>query len=77
LEAAPEWDHKVWNVQVTEASERAMVVRVLFSAADSGSQWNLRCRVREELLAFVNEHHPGCLPKIRADVQPSTAPPRT
>lgn len=73
LEAAPEWDRKVWNVQVTAANERAMVVRVLFSAASSGVLWELRCRVREQLLRFVQQNHPGGLPRIRADVQPASA----
>ncbi|MBN2195522.1 MAG: mechanosensitive ion channel [Polyangiaceae bacterium] len=68
LEASPYWDRKVNNVQVTGTTDRAMVVRPLFGARNSGDQWNLRCEVREKLIAFVNERYPGALPRLRAEV---------
>lgn len=66
-EAAPEWDGRVATLQVTEAGERAMQVRALVSAPDAGRAWDLRCRVREALLAFMQREHPDCLPRVRAD----------
>lgn len=67
-EAAPEWDRRVCILQVTDASERAMQVRALVSASDSGRAWDLRCRVREGLIAFLQREHPEALPRIRAEL---------
>ncbi len=68
LEASEYWDGKVNNIQVTGTTEHAMLVRPLFSARNSGNQWNLRCEVREKLIAFVAEKYPHALPRIRASV---------
>ena len=67
VENAPEWDRRVQVLQVTDANERAMQLRVLVSSRDSGLNWDLRCRVREGLLDFVNEHYPQYLPRTRAE----------
>jgi small-conductance mechanosensitive channel len=68
LEASEYWDGKVNNIQVTGTTEHAMVVRPLFSARNSGNQWNLRCEVREKLIAFIADKYPHALPRIRASV---------
>ncbi|MBN3852888.1 mechanosensitive ion channel [Paraburkholderia sp. Ac-20340] len=68
VEHAPEWDKRVQVLQVTDANERAMQLRVLVSSQDSGLNWDLRCRVREGLLDFVNARYPEYLPKSRAEV---------
>jgi small-conductance mechanosensitive channel len=66
-ESAPEWDRRVAVLQVTEAGERAMQLRALVSAPDAGRAWELRCRVREALVAFVQREYPAYLPRVRAD----------
>jgi hypothetical protein len=38
-----------------------MVIRVLASAADAPSSWDLRCEIRESLIAFLRLHHPDAL----------------
>jgi len=63
------WDGKVWNVQVTDSKEQTVEVRALMSASDSSKAWDLRCLVREQLVAYLQEHHPESLPRIRAEVQ--------
>jgi small-conductance mechanosensitive channel len=68
VENAPEWDRRVQVVQVTDANERAMQLRVLVSSANSGLNFDLRCRVREGLLNFVNERYPQFLPRTRAEM---------
>jgi small-conductance mechanosensitive channel len=68
LTISPLWDKKVNVLQVSEASERAIQVRALMSAADSGSAWDLRCEVREKLLVFVQKNYPQCLPRNRNDL---------
>jgi small-conductance mechanosensitive channel len=64
-EAAPEWDKRVFGVQVTDATERTMQVRILVSAGDAGRAFDLRCRIREGVLAFLAREYPECLPKAR------------
>src|SRR5262249_42523607 len=65
---APEWDGRLCQVQVVDTSERAMQVRVLVSAPDSSMAWDLRCRIREGLIAFIQREYPHCLPRLRTDL---------
>ncbi|MDB5798297.1 MAG: mechanosensitive ion channel [Paucimonas sp.] len=64
-QAAPEWDGRLCLTQVIDASDRAMRLRVLVSAPDAGLCWDLRCRMREQLLTYINEKYPGALPRMR------------
>lgn len=66
--AAPEWDGRFCGLQVTDTSERAMQVRILVSAGDAGKAWDLRCRVREALIYFIQRQHADYLPRLRASV---------
>ncbi len=68
LEASPRWDRRVWNLQVTNASEHTIELRALMSAADSGTAWDLRCEVREKLVEFIQKSYPQCLPKARGEI---------
>ena len=69
---APEWDGRVCVLQVTDATERAMQVRILLSAASAGKAFDLRCRVREAMLAFVAREYPQNLPQVRTpQVEPA------
>ncbi len=68
-EASEHWDGESCGVVVTGSTERSMIVRPLISAKDSGDQWNLRCEVREKLIAFVQKNYPNSLPKLRAEVR--------
>lgn len=68
LEGTALWDGKVWNVQVTNASERTMELRALMSARSSGDAWELRCLVREKLIDFLQREFPQSLPVLRAQL---------
>jgi small-conductance mechanosensitive channel len=75
-EGAAQWDRRVAIIQVTDASEQAMQLRVLVSAADAGRAWELRCLVRERLIDFVRREWPQFLPRLRAEfhsAQPQSA----
>ncbi len=63
--AAPEWDGRLVEVQVVDASPQAIQLRVLVSAANADRAWHLRCRLREELLAYIARTCPDCLPRVR------------
>ena len=62
------WDKAESSVQVTEAGERTMLVRLLVSARNADDLWNLRCEVREKLIAFVQRTRPNALPRLRAAI---------
>jgi len=68
IETDPLWDKRFWNLQVTEATERTMQIRVLATSADSSKSWDLRCKIREKLIDYLQQHHPQSLPKLRTDI---------
>ena len=68
LNASGLWDGKAWGLQVTNASEQTVELRALMSAPNSGRAWDLRCHVRERLIAFLRDRYPQHLPKTRAEI---------
>lgn len=65
LESTDLWDGEVKNVQVTDTSEQTMTLRFLMTAKNSPTAWDLRCLVREKLIAFIQKSYPECLAKSR------------
>lgn len=65
-----DWDGRVQGVQVTNTSPEAVEVRALVSAGDASKAWNLRCRVREGLIDFLQREYPASLPRTRVSVRP-------
>lgn len=63
------WDKRYWNLQVVEASDNAVQLRILATASDSSKAWDLRCQIREEVIAYLQEHYPSSLPRMRAALQ--------
>src|SRR5499427_7164694 len=61
------WNGKVVNVQVTDAKDSAIEVRVLVSASSASALWDLRCEMREKLIAFLQREHPTALPRRRQE----------
>jgi small-conductance mechanosensitive channel len=72
--AAPEWDGRVCVLQVVETSDRAMQLRALVSSSNSGKSWDLRCKLREGLIAFVQRDYPQYLPRTRTDLSEPRPP---
>jgi small-conductance mechanosensitive channel len=69
LESSANWDRKVNVLQVTDAKERTLELRALASSSDASKSWDLRCEVREKLVAFVQQNYPGSLPRVRATLE--------
>jgi len=67
LAASALWDGRVGVLQVTDATGGHLRVRVLVSAADSGTLFSLRCEVREGLADWVVRESPGALPRTRME----------
>lgn len=66
LTSSRHWDGKVNVLQVTDAKEHTLEVRALASAANASDAWDLRCEIREHLVAFVQRMYPDSLPRLRA-----------
>ena len=62
------WDCQVVNLQVTDAKEGTIELRALVSAASAPAAWDLRCEVREKLIAFLQQEFPQALPRRRTEV---------
>ncbi|MHA4893456.1 mechanosensitive ion channel family protein [Pedobacter sp. PWIIR3] len=71
LEASPLWDKRVNVVQVTDSKQTNIEVRFLMSARNSSQAFDLRCIVREEILAYIRDHFPESLPKSRIEISKS------
>jgi small-conductance mechanosensitive channel len=67
------WDRDVVNLAVTDISERTMQVRCLVSARNAGEAFDLRCEVREKMMAFLQAEMPHVLPRERFDLRPAEA----
>jgi small-conductance mechanosensitive channel len=76
VRAAPLWDGQVVNMQVTEAGPETLTVRGLMSARTSPEAWDLRCAIREQLIAWLQAEYPGALPRRRAEIDLHETGPR-
>jgi len=72
--ASTHWDGRVCGVQVTDSTDKAMQIRVLVSSRDSGQNFDLRCELREGLIAWMQQQHAQSLPRLRALVESEPAP---
>jgi hypothetical protein len=46
-----------------------MQLRALVSSSGSSKNWDLRCLVREGLIAFVARQYPEALPRLRVEAR--------
>lgn len=59
---------------VTATDDEALTVRLTAGAKDPSTAWNLGCRLREQMCAWLREHESGgYLPRRRFDVRRSVA----
>jgi hypothetical protein len=58
-------DGRVINLQVSDAREGVIELRCLVSARNAPQCWDLRCEVREKLIAFIQAEYPHALPHMR------------
>ena len=65
------WDGAVVSLQVIDADARTIELRALVSARNAPQSWDLRCEIREKLVAFIRDEMPEALPRDRAILIPS------
>ncbi|MEA2690342.1 MAG: hypothetical protein QOD51_2949 [Candidatus Eremiobacteraeota bacterium] len=64
----PLWDEQFQNVQVTDVTERAVQIRTLVTARNSADLFDLRCFVREAIVAYIRDNQPDAMPKLRVEL---------
>jgi hypothetical protein len=77
LKGNTNWDGRVWNVQVTNSTERHKELRILISSADSTKNWELKVDLREKLVDYINENYPESFAKIRIQGEGNHPGPRS
>lgn len=65
------WDGAVVNLQVIDTHPRTIELRALVSARNAPQSWDLRCEIREKLLAYIRDEMPEALPRDRAILAPA------
>ncbi|AQR63544.1 mechanosensitive ion channel protein MscS [Brevundimonas sp. LM2] len=73
--ASPLWDGDVVNLQVTDITERVAQVRCLASARSAPVAFDLRCEIREKMLAFMRDECPEALPQDRLSLERNSVSP--
>lgn len=68
LESTDLWDGRVKVLQVTDAVGGWVRVRVLVTARDAPTLFDLRCHVRECLVSWVRDRAEGGLPRQRVEL---------
>jgi small-conductance mechanosensitive channel len=66
--ASPLWDGNVAVLQVSDARDRVVELRALVSARSAPAAWDLRCEVREKLIAHLQRDYPDALPRARQEI---------
>ena len=78
VRANPRWDGRVQVAQVTETQRDAIELRLLMSAKDSPTLFDLRCDIREGMLEWLADHQPEAFARLRLaaeDAENAAAPP--
>jgi small-conductance mechanosensitive channel len=72
VHASPLWDKKVCGLQVTNLTDRVMELRCLVSSRNSSENFDLRCIVREQMTAFIQQNYPDAFPLTRSVTRPGS-----
>ncbi|MBD8679533.1 mechanosensitive ion channel family protein [Sphingomonas sp. CFBP 13720] len=68
VRADPLWDGRAFVLQVTDTKPDAIEVRILATASDAARAFDLRCSLREGMLAFIRDEMPEALPRRRVAI---------
>ncbi|MGA8209505.1 MAG: mechanosensitive ion channel family protein [Nocardioidaceae bacterium] len=68
LDGTDLWDGRTKVLQVTDAVGGVVRVRALVTAVDAGTLFDLRCHVREQLVGWVQGHHPETITRQRVEL---------
>lgn len=63
------WDKNVNVLQVTDSKEFSVEIRILVSAKNSPTTWDLRVYIREKMIDFIQKNYPHSLPRRRIAIE--------
>ncbi|SOB88779.1 mechanosensitive ion channel family protein [Streptomyces sp. 1331.2] len=66
----PLWDGEGSALQVVDTTPSTIVVRALATSANADDAFELRCQLREHLVAYIRENHPHALPRVSVSQLP-------
>ncbi|MHA6345376.1 mechanosensitive ion channel family protein [Roseivivax sp. CAU 1761] len=69
ISQSPYWDGQVKVLQVVDADKDTMHLRGLMSSRTAPQNWDMRCEIREKMLAWLQAEHPEALPRLRGDLR--------
>tara|TARA_R110001583_G_scaffold33438_4_gene112936 strand:- start:28512 stop:29423 length:912 start_codon:yes stop_codon:yes gene_type:complete len=69
LNSSELWDKKVNVLQVTDSKETTIEIRILVSAKNSPTAWDLRVFIREKMIEYIQKNYPESLPKTRINIE--------
>ncbi|MEN3165982.1 mechanosensitive ion channel family protein [Gluconobacter sp. OJB] len=67
------WDGRVFDVQVADCDAHVMSIRIIASARTALQSWDLRCDIREKIIARIRDECPEALPRSRFSMMPPGA----
>lgn len=70
IRTCPLWNGKVFDVQVADCNAQVMSIRIIASARNALQSWDLRCDIREKIIARIREECPEALPRARFAMMP-------
>nr|WP_301271840.1 mechanosensitive ion channel domain-containing protein [Gluconobacter albidus] len=73
VRGCPLWDGRVFDVQVADCDAHVMSIRIIASARTALQSWDLRCDIREKIIARIRDECPEALPRSRFSMMPSGA----
>jgi small-conductance mechanosensitive channel len=76
LKSTSNWDGRTQVLQVTDAVGGFVHVRILVSAKDSPTLFDLRCFVREAMVDWVQQQNPQTMPRTRIAITDEESQPR-
>jgi small-conductance mechanosensitive channel len=76
LGRTPLWDKRASVLQVTDATGGYVRVRILVTAIDAPSLFDLRCFVREEMVEWLHTKSPSAIPRTRVQMVEQEPRPR-
>ncbi|MBO1360778.1 mechanosensitive ion channel [Acetobacter sacchari] len=65
VRTCPEWNGKDFSVQVADATDRTIMIRITAGARTAVRSWDLRCALREGIVSWIRENCPEAFPQTR------------
>ena len=72
-ESTPLWKGSLCVLHVSNATDQTLELRALVDVRNASNAWDIRCLMREKLIAFLQANYPESLPRYRGEFK-TTSP---